>query len=142
MLPPPTPSMRELQGALGSGVVAWLVFVRFLCLILQLSAQLGRGKRRFSKMADKQTPSQKHQRELDEMKRLIPDRLNDPLLNVGASMLVHTALMYRHQYELASTVARPQAFGPASDPTTSFRLASTASTQSNCRGSSTRAGLL
>ena len=66
-------------------------------------------------MAEKQITSQKHQRELDEMKRLIPDRLNDPLLNVGVSMLVHTALTYRHQYELASSVARPEAFAPAYD---------------------------
>ena len=126
---PPTPSMRELQSALVSGVLAWLAFSPCLCLILQLFVQLGRGKRRFSKLAEKQITTQKHQRELDEMKRLIPDRLNDPLLNVGASVLVQA--VYGHQYELVSGAARPQAFAPASDPTRSFRLAIPASTQSN-----------
>ena len=91
-------------------------FCSLLCLNLQLSAQLGRGKRRFSKMAEKQVTSQKHQRELDEMKRLIPDRLTDPLLNVGVSTLVHAALTHRQQCELASSASKTTSLRPCLRP--------------------------
>jgi hypothetical protein len=68
------------------------------------------------------------------MKRLIPDRLSDPLLNVGASMLADPALVKRQQSVLASGDARPQAFAPVSDQTTNFRLARTACVQSSWTG--------
>ena len=47
--------------------------------------QLGKGKREFNRIA-KQMNTQKARREINEMKRLIPDQHNDPLLDVGESL--------------------------------------------------------
>ena len=55
--------------------------------------QLGTGRRAFSKIekAEKMR-NERQRREIDEMKRLLPDRLNDPLLDVGMASLLHRAL--------------------------------------------------
>ena len=56
-------------------------------------AQLGKGKRNFSKLQrqvdtqrEKRELSERERKELNEIKRLIPDRLSDPLLDVGKHM--------------------------------------------------------
>ena len=55
--------------------------------------QLGKGKRNFSKLQrqvdtqrEKRELNERERKELNEIKRLIPDRLSDPLLDVGMHM--------------------------------------------------------
>ena len=51
--------------------------------------QIGTGKRAFSKIEKQEKiRNERQRREIDEMKRLLPDRLNDPLLDVGVPSLV------------------------------------------------------
>ena len=48
--------------------------------------QIGTGKRAFSKIEKQEKiKNERQRREIDEMKRLLPDRLNDPLLDVGTA---------------------------------------------------------
>ena len=61
--------------------------------------QLGKGKRNFSKLQrqvdvqkEKREMSERDRRELNEIKRLIPDRLSDPLLDVGMPIAWHRAV--------------------------------------------------
>ena len=50
--------------------------------------QIGTGKRAFSKIEKQEKiRNERQRREIDEMKRLLPDRLNDPLLDVGTALL-------------------------------------------------------
>ena len=52
--------------------------------------QLGTGRRAFSKIEKQEkTRNERQRREIDEMKRLLPDRLNDPLLDVGMASHLH-----------------------------------------------------
>ena len=53
-----------------------------------LLMQIGTGKRAFSKIEKQEKiRNERQRREIDEMKRLLPDRLNDPLLDVGVPSL-------------------------------------------------------
>ena len=53
-----------------------------------LLMQIGTGKRAFSKIEKQEKMrNERQRREIDEMKRLLPDRLNDPLLDVGTASL-------------------------------------------------------
>ena len=67
-------------------------------IIVSCHAQLGKGKRNFSKLQrqvdtqrEKRELSERERKELNEIKRLIPDRLSDPLLDVGMHMALGTA---------------------------------------------------
>ena len=61
---------------------------------LALLMQIGTGKRAFRKIEKQEKiRNEKQRREIDEMKRLLPDRLSDPLLDVGrASLLAQSSI--------------------------------------------------
>ena len=68
-------------------------------LTASCDVQLGKGKRNFSKLQrqvdsqkEKREMSERDRRELNEIKRLIPDRLSDPLLDVGMPIAWHCAV--------------------------------------------------
>ena len=76
---------QHSSGARRSLAIVGICFLHGRPLLMQI----GTGKRAFSKIEKQEKiRNERQRREIDEMKRLLPDRLNDPLLDVGVPSLV------------------------------------------------------